>query len=122
MRSSVIIITKTVHIIGLSQKKRHFFYSYADSHSGSKCISRLMLGPVQVAELGECHEILRELIWLHELSSLLMKMLHMWRSVFLKLKNILIEEILPINFFFWVKIKLNTSLSYGFQTLWSVAP
>lgn len=36
------------------------------------------------------------------ITSLLMTMLYMYRSVFLKVRGKLIEEILAINFFFWV--------------------
>ena len=67
--------------------KKHLFYSQADSLSGLKYISRVMHRPIQVIKLGDYHEILILLIWLHELSSLLMKLLYTCRSFKKKLRK-----------------------------------
>ena len=67
--------------------KKHLFYSQADSLSGLKYISRVMHRPIQVIKLEDYHEILILLIWLHELSSLLMKLLYTCMSFFFKLRK-----------------------------------
>lgn len=85
--------------------KKRLFYSQADSLSGLKYISRVMHRPIQVIKLEDYHEILILLIWLHELSSLLMELLYTCMSLFLNWEKNLIDEILPINSFLWMRKK-----------------